>query len=97
MYLSTGDMEEYAEHTSSSLLYLTLEALGKGAIEYSVFFSDCFCIVLHFSQYSGSKGGDNYVEIKCTVAFKQRSACQHHTWKWYAESGKLCLLGMSQA
>lgn len=29
MYLSTGDMEDYAEKTFSSLLYLTLEAMGE--------------------------------------------------------------------
>lgn len=29
VYLLTRQMEEYAEHTSSALLYLTLEALGE--------------------------------------------------------------------
>lgn len=29
VYLSTREMEEYAENTFSSLLYLTLEILGK--------------------------------------------------------------------
>ena len=29
VYLLTRHMEEYAEHTSSALLYLTLEALGE--------------------------------------------------------------------
>jgi hypothetical protein len=29
-YLSTSEMEAYAENTSSSLLYLTLEAAGVG-------------------------------------------------------------------
>ena len=28
-YMRTQDLENYAEHTNSSLLYLTLEALGK--------------------------------------------------------------------
>lgn len=48
VYLSTSDLEEYGEMTSSSLLYLTLQTLGQCMDSYSlVTFEHCDHVLIH--------------------------------------------------